>query len=405
MSKLLENLIRTFLFEQEDPIETKPRDGDIVKPEDLPRYLRIINTDQSNVSQEDKLWWVAQGYVSRFGKITALDQVTTNRKRRKSKQASSKIITNIPTAKDALAAYKLSNSDGTDTDSNGFSVKINFKNEKDKATVEGEQLLKKLSAIISTSSTFGIVSGKSSGNHIFIVSNNINDGDRRQLYNVWIMPKSWMDTHNIDEILKIAGTDVYNIGSSKMIQWSTMSGIASLKPAVNKFTTEEITAFDKINNSESAIAAAAADIKNDISDWENYTPEDNKNLQDVPKVDTPPADDKKPSDDKKPVVNEPVIDKPSDDKPQENPVKTAKKLVPGVKVSINKPDKTPIDYYTWNTATNKWTTHKGKFWAMSTDDITYVSQSVNDKTLSLIKVKEGTKYEKLFVKTSLLKVK
>jgi hypothetical protein len=312
---------------------------------------------------------------------------------------------------DALNAYKLFDPSASPTTAGGFSVKINFKNEREKLSLEGQRLLLKLSGVLASSSTFGVISSKATGKHVYIVSNNIK-GDRKQLYNVW-----WMDAHNMDAIFKIAGTDVYPIGSSKMIQWSTISGIITSNPEVNKFTPEEITAFDKINNSESAKAAAIKDIENDAAERK----EDQENAEAQKAADVmgqktitdpntgkveivPPPAEKLPQDNKVDPLNPPIV--PGDEtkeKPKEQEP-TAKILTTGAKVKINKANGTFIDYYLWDGAKM---VLKPKSWSVdSSDNIKYIRKSTADASLSLIELigKNNTK-QRYYVKTALLKVK
>jgi hypothetical protein len=368
------------------------------------------------VSVADKQWWASNNYSKPIGRSSDLETTTVTTKRRASKQSVNKLFTNSSTSMDALNAYKLFDPSASPTTAGGFSVKINFKNEREKLSLEGQRLLLKLSGVLASSSTFGVISSKATGKHVYIVSNNIK-GDRKQLYNVWFMDKAWMDAHNMDAIFKIAGTDVYPIGSSKMIQWSTISGIITSNPEVNKFTPEEITAFDKINNSESAKAAAIKDIENDAAERK----EDQENAEAQKAADVmgqktitdpntgkveivPPPAEKLPQDNKVDPLNPPIV--PGDEtkeKPKEQEP-TAKILTTGAKVKINKANGTFIDYYLWDGAKM---VLKPKSWSVdSSDNIKYIRKSTADASLSLIELigKNNTK-QRYYVKTALLKVK
>jgi hypothetical protein len=417
MSRLLETLIRTFLFEQAATYapETKPRKRDKVAPADLERYLKIINTDRDELTSDDKTWWVSKEYRSQIGK-RGTSEPTSVKAMPPRKQSVNKIFTNSSTAMDALNAYKLFNPSATPEAAGGFSVKINFKNDRDKLELTGQQLLLKLSSVLASSSAFGLVSSKAIGRHVYIVSNNIKD-EQKQLYNVWLMDKAWIDAHNMDEIFKIAGTDVYDIGKSKMIQWSTIIGIIKSQPELNKFTTEEIAAFDKINNSESAKAAAIKDIENDAAqrkeDQENAEARkasdeiDQKPIVDpnTGKVEiVPKPAEELPKDNKVDPLNPPIVpgeeakEKPKEQEPP------AKKLTNGTIVKINKADGTLIDYYLWDGAKM---VLKSKSWSVdSSDNIKYIKKSTVDASLSLIELigKNNTK-QRYYVKTALLKVK
>jgi len=416
MSRLLETLIRTFLFEQAETLETKPRADDNVAPADMNRYLKILNTNVNDVSFADKQWWASNNYSKPVGRGGSLETTTLTTKRRASKQSVNKLLSNPSTSTDALNAYKLFDPSAAPEAAGGFSVKINFKNEREKLSLDGQRLLLKLSGVLAGSSTFGVISSKATGKHVYIVSNNIK-GDRKQLYNVWLMDKAWMDAHNMDEIFKIAGTDVYPIGSSKMIQWSTISGIITSNPEVNKFTPEEITAFDKINNSESAKAAAIKDIENDAAErkedqeyaeaqkaadimgQKTITDPNTGKVEIVPK----PAEEL-PQDNKVDPLNPPIVPgEETKEKPKEQEP-LAKKLTTGTKVKINKADGTLIDYYLWDGAKM---VLKSKSWSVdSSDNIKYIKKSTVDASLSLIELigKNNTK-QRYYVKTALLKVK
>ena len=435
MNRLLETLIRTFLFEQKnkktkEPSSEEPkvkktkelepeitytiRPDDTVKPEDNARYLKIINTDPSKVSLEDKIWWTEKGFGRPIGRgETMLPDMGILTKRGPSKQSVNKLLTNSSTSMDALNAYKLFNPSATPTAAGGFSVKINFKNEQEKSSVGGRKLLLKLSGVLAGSSTYGVISSKATGNHVYIISNNIK-GDRKQLYNVWLMDKAWMDAHNMNEIFKIAGTDVYPIGSSKMIQWSTIMGIIKSQPELNKFTAEEIAAFNKINSSQSAIDAADLDMKSDAENQEidarqqaEVDPIDQKPIVDpnTGKVEiVPKPAEELPRDTKVDPLNPPIVPGEADKEKPKEQVPVAKKLTPGAKVIINKTNGTLIDYYLWDGAKM---VLKPKSWAVnSSDNIKYIRKSDADASLSLIEFKgaDNTK-TRYFVKTALLKVK
>lgn len=421
MNRLLETLIRTFLFEQKNKKtkESEPeiiystRPEDTVKPEDTPRYLQIINTDRSKVSLEDKKWWIEKGFKTPYGRETMLPDTNIIAKRGPSKQSVNKLLTNSSTSMDALNAYKLFNPSATPRAAGGFSVKINFKNEQERSIVGGRKLLLKLSGVLAGSSTYGVISSKATGDHVYIVSNNIK-GDRKQLYNVWLMDKAWMDAHDIDQIFKIAGTDVYPIGSSKMIQWSTIMGIIKSQPELNKFTAEEIAAFNKINSSQSAIDAANLDMQSDAEirkqDAEQQPSVDVMGQKTITDPNTgkveiiPRPAEELPQDTKVDPLNPPIVPGELDKEKPKEQVRTTKKLTPGAKVIINKPNGTIIDYYLWDGAKMVlWP----KAWSVnSSDNIKYIRKSDADATLSLIEFTGADKSkQRYFVKTTLLKVK
>jgi hypothetical protein len=140
MSRLLETLIRTFLFEQAETLETKPRADDNVAPADMDRYLKILNTNVNDVSFADKQWWASNNYSKPIGRGGSLETTTLTTKRRASKQSVNKLLSNPSTSMDALNAYKLFDPSAAPEAAGGFSVKINFKNEREKLSLDGQRL-------------------------------------------------------------------------------------------------------------------------------------------------------------------------------------------------------------------------------------------------------------------------
>jgi hypothetical protein len=197
-----------------------------------------------------------------------------------------------------------------------------------------------------------------------------------------------------------------------MIQWSTIMGIIKSQPELNKFTTEEITAFNKINSSQSAIDAAEQDMQSDeksraIDKELNANEIDQKPIVDpnTGKVEiVPKPAEELPKDNKVDPLNPPIVPgEEAKEKPKEQEP-TAKILTTGAKVKINKADGTLIDYYLWDGAKM---VLKSKSWSVdSSDNIKYIKKSTVDASLSLIELigKNNTK-QRYYVKTALLKVK